>query len=100
MSTNFFVLQRADELDTARSAELQARITYAKTSPRWSNPSAPCWKRGSWKLSEWSVVGSGCRKPAAGRSKFPTAYCPQPIACYAIQKNTTVMRLSRCSMPQ
>ena len=30
MSTNFFVLQRADELDTARSAELQARITYAK----------------------------------------------------------------------
>ncbi|MDE3244796.1 MAG: TolC family protein [Acidobacteriota bacterium] len=30
MSTNFFVLQRADELDSARSAELQARITYAK----------------------------------------------------------------------
>lgn len=30
MSTNFFVLQRADELDTALSAELQARITYAK----------------------------------------------------------------------
>lgn len=31
MSTNFFVLQRADELDTARSVELQARITYAKS---------------------------------------------------------------------
>jgi outer membrane protein TolC len=30
MSTNFLVLQRADELDTARSAELQARINYAK----------------------------------------------------------------------
>ena len=30
MSTNFFVLQRADEWDTARSSELQARIAYAK----------------------------------------------------------------------
>ena len=30
MSTNFFVLQRADELDTANASELQARITYAK----------------------------------------------------------------------
>ncbi len=30
MSTNYFVLQRADELDTAKASELQARITYAK----------------------------------------------------------------------
>ncbi|MFN8009966.1 MAG: TolC family protein [Holophagaceae bacterium] len=30
MSTNFFVLQRQDELDQARSSELQAQITYAK----------------------------------------------------------------------
>ena len=30
MSTNFFVLQRQDELDAARSAELQAQIGYAK----------------------------------------------------------------------
>ena len=30
MSTNFFVLQRANELDTARSVELQTRIAYAK----------------------------------------------------------------------
>ncbi len=31
MSTNFIVLQQADQLDTALSAELQARITYAKS---------------------------------------------------------------------
>jgi outer membrane protein len=30
MSTNFLVLQRQDELDSARSAELQAQIAYAK----------------------------------------------------------------------
>lgn len=30
MSTNFFVLQRQTDLDNARSAELQARISYAK----------------------------------------------------------------------
>ncbi len=30
MSTNFFVLQRQDELDQARSSELQAQIAYAK----------------------------------------------------------------------
>lgn len=30
MSTNFFVLQRADELDTAKANELQAQINYAK----------------------------------------------------------------------
>ncbi len=32
MSTNFFVLQRQDELDQARSSELQAQITYAKAA--------------------------------------------------------------------
>lgn len=32
MSTNFFVLQRQDELDQAKAAELQARINYAKAS--------------------------------------------------------------------
>ncbi len=30
MSTNFFVLQRQSDLDNARSAELQSRISYAK----------------------------------------------------------------------
>jgi len=30
MSTNFFVLQRQDELDTAKAAELRSRIDYAK----------------------------------------------------------------------
>jgi len=30
MSTNFFVLQRQDELDGARTAELQAQINFAK----------------------------------------------------------------------
>lgn len=30
MSTNFFVLQRQDELDQARASELQAQIAYAK----------------------------------------------------------------------
>lgn len=30
MSTNFFVLQRQDELDTAKAAELRSRIEYAK----------------------------------------------------------------------
>ena len=32
MSTNFFVLQRQDELDQAKAQELQARINYAKAA--------------------------------------------------------------------
>jgi len=30
MSTNFFVLQRQDELDTAKAAELRGRIDFTK----------------------------------------------------------------------
>ena len=47
MSTNFLVLSKQNDLDSAKSAELQAQITYAKAVTALERPWATSWRLGA-----------------------------------------------------